>query len=145
MFKKGLHAGVVIVLIMAPLLAEGCTAIAPTKVRLVGVPIAAGAPVRFTRVSWESSPSVVRRIQQDDQGFLWFGADFNLARFDSLRGIPWHHLRVGPFGSKTRAGRSLRSTAFFVHISRSTDCQIGRNTETQRQYDTEQNWEGLGA
>jgi hypothetical protein len=144
MFKQGLCAKVVIVLIMAPLLAQGRTAIAPTKVRQVQVPIAAGAAVRFTRVSWESSPSVVRRIQQENHGFLWFGAEFDLARFDSVRGIHWQHLRVDAFVSKTLARRSFRSTAFFVKISRSTDCQIGRNTEIQRQYNSKQNWESLG-
>jgi Histidine kinase len=61
---------------------------APTSdIRLVRVPIVTGAPLQFVRVPWKSARFEVKRIIQDNKGFLWFGAADGLRRYDGVRFI----------------------------------------------------------
>jgi ligand-binding sensor domain-containing protein len=46
-----------------------------------------GKDIRFTRLSTEDglSQTIVWRIVQDDQGFLWFGSQYGLNRYDGYK------------------------------------------------------------
>jgi signal transduction histidine kinase/ligand-binding sensor domain-containing protein len=63
-----------------------CKASSP-QVRSVRVPIVNGGDIAFTHVSLEtpSGRGIVNRIIQDDQGFLWFGANHGLLRYDGYQ------------------------------------------------------------
>ena len=52
--------------------------------RMVRLPVVEGTDVRFTRLSTEEGLSQVRvsQIVQDDQGFMWFGTQYGLNRYD---------------------------------------------------------------
>ena len=56
-------------------------------VRFVRVPIVTGAPLQFVRLPWKSARFEVKRITQDNKGFLWFGASDDLRRYDGVRFI----------------------------------------------------------
>ena len=60
-----------------------CNASSP-EVRSVRVPTANGGDIPFRHVSLETAPvrGLVNRIVQDDQGFLWFGTNHGLLRYD---------------------------------------------------------------
>ena len=59
-------------------------------IRIVRVPIVTGAPLQFVRLPWKSARFEVKRITQDNKGFLWFGASDDLRRYDGVRfiGLP---------------------------------------------------------
>jgi signal transduction histidine kinase/ligand-binding sensor domain-containing protein len=63
-----------------------CKASSP-QVRSVRVPTVNGGDIPFTHVSLEtpSGRGIVNRIVQDDQGFLWFGANHGLLRYDGYQ------------------------------------------------------------
>jgi signal transduction histidine kinase/ligand-binding sensor domain-containing protein len=50
----------------------------------ITLPVVDGTDIRFRRVSATSGPSLtkVASIVQDDQGFMWFGTQYGLNRFD---------------------------------------------------------------
>ena len=58
-----------------------------TDIRVVRVPIVTGPPLQFVRLPWKSARFEVRRITQDNKGFLWFGASDGLRRYDGVRFI----------------------------------------------------------
>ena len=51
-------------------------------IHVVDVPLVTGAQIQFFRLPWPSTPFPVRRMVQDDQGFLWLGAEDGLRRYD---------------------------------------------------------------
>jgi len=56
-------------------------------IRAVHVPMVEGADIRFAHVSLEPSTvrGIINRIVQDDQGFLWFGTNHGLLRYDGYQ------------------------------------------------------------
>src|SRR3984893_16428315 len=52
--------------------------------RTVTLPVVDGKGIRFTRLSTDEglSQTKVTRIVQDDQGFMWFGTQYGLNRYD---------------------------------------------------------------
>ena len=55
--------------------------------RTIILPVADGKDIRFTRFSTEDGLSQTRvsQIVQDDQGFLWFGSQYGLNRYDGYK------------------------------------------------------------
>lgn len=75
-------------LLTASIFVPNAIVAAPTSdIRLVRVPIVTGAPLQFVRLPWKSSRFEVRRITQDNKGFLWLGASDALRRYDGVRFI----------------------------------------------------------
>jgi len=58
---------------------------ASADIQSVQVPVVTGAQVQFFQPQGESQHFVVRRIVQDDKGFLWLGAADGLRRYDGYR------------------------------------------------------------
>jgi len=52
--------------------------------RTIVLPVVDGKDFRFTRLSTDEglSQTKVTHIMQDDQGFMWFGTQYGLNRFD---------------------------------------------------------------
>jgi len=78
-------------LLSASLAGPAPTFAAPaSNIRVVRVPIVTGAPLQFVRLPWKSARFEVKRITQDNKGFLWFGASDDLRRYDGVRfiGLP---------------------------------------------------------
>src|SRR5271168_1996957 len=52
--------------------------------RTVRLPIISGRDIRFTRLSTTEGLSQIKvsQVLQDDQGFMWFGTQYGLNRFD---------------------------------------------------------------
>ena len=57
---------------------------AQVKPRTIILPVVDGKGIRFTRLSTDEGLSQTRVIQivQDDQGFMWFGSQYGLNRYD---------------------------------------------------------------
>ena len=55
--------------------------------RTVTLPVVDGKGIRFTRLSTEDglSQTKVSQIVQDDQGFMWFGSQYGLSRYDGYK------------------------------------------------------------
>ena len=55
--------------------------------RVVRLPVVDGKDIRFTRLSTEEGLSQTRvpQIVQDDQGFMWFGSEYGLNRYDGYK------------------------------------------------------------
>ena len=55
--------------------------------RAITLPVVDGKGIRFTRLSTEDGLSQTRVIQivQDDQGFMWFGSQYGLNRYDGYK------------------------------------------------------------
>src|SRR4029450_1872237 len=51
-------------------------------IHVVEVPVVTSAQIQFFRLPWPSTRFVVRKIVQDDYGFLWLGAAEGLRRYD---------------------------------------------------------------
>jgi hypothetical protein len=51
------------------------------------LPVVDGKDIRFTRLSTEDglSQTMVWQIVQDDQGFMWFGSQYGLNRYDGYK------------------------------------------------------------
>ncbi len=60
------------------------SAVTRATTSLVRLPVVEGKDIRFTHLSTEKglSQSVVENILQDDQGFMWFGTQDGLDRYD---------------------------------------------------------------
>ena len=56
-------------------------------IRTVRVPMVEGADIRFAHSPLEPSTvrGIINRIVQDDQGFLWFGTNHGLLRYDGYQ------------------------------------------------------------
>lgn len=84
---------------LLPLVAPGRTGVLCTALMTValGAPRAAGEAPRFTRLSVEDglSQSSVQQILQDRKGFLWFGTQEGLNRYDGYR-FTVHRAREQP-------------------------------------------------
>jgi PAS domain S-box-containing protein len=59
----------------------------PQTVQFVRVPIVERADIRFVHVSLEPATvrGIINRIVQDDRGFLWFGTNHGLLRYDGYQ------------------------------------------------------------
>jgi signal transduction histidine kinase/ligand-binding sensor domain-containing protein len=91
-------------LLTASIFVPNAIVAAPTSdIRLVRVPIVTGAPLQFVRLPWKSSRFEVRRITQDNKGFLWLGASDALRRYDGVR-----------FVQLPDESRSQRSSGFVI-------------------------------
>ncbi len=55
--------------------------------RIVTLPVVDGKDIRFTRLSTDEGLSQTRVMQivQDDQGFMWFGSQYGLNRYDGYK------------------------------------------------------------
>jgi ligand-binding sensor domain-containing protein/signal transduction histidine kinase len=55
--------------------------------RTITLPVVDGKGIRFTRLSTEDglSQTKVSQIVQDDQGFIWFGSQYGLNRYDGYK------------------------------------------------------------
>jgi PAS domain S-box-containing protein len=55
--------------------------------RIVTLPVVDGKGIRFTRLSTDDGLSQTRvtQIVQDDQGFIWFGSQYGLNRYDGYK------------------------------------------------------------
>jgi len=55
--------------------------------RAITVPVVDGKGIRFTRLSTDEglSQTMVWQIVQDDQGFMWFGSQYGLNRYDGYK------------------------------------------------------------
>jgi ligand-binding sensor domain-containing protein len=55
--------------------------------RTITLPVVNGKGIRFTRLSTEDglSQTKVSQIVQDDQGFMWFGSQYGLNRYDGYK------------------------------------------------------------
>src|SRR6266478_2375966 len=55
--------------------------------RTIRLPVIEGKDIRFTRLSTENGLSQTRvsQIVQDDQGFMWFGTQYGLNRYDGYK------------------------------------------------------------
>ena len=60
---------------------------AHVKPRTVILPVIDGADIRFTRLSSDEGlfQTMVWQIVQDDRGFMWFGSQYGLNRYDGYR------------------------------------------------------------
>jgi streptogramin lyase len=52
-------------------------------IHVVDVPLVTGAQIQFFRLPWPSTRFVVKRMVQDNHGFLWLSAEDGLRRYDS--------------------------------------------------------------
>jgi streptogramin lyase len=52
--------------------------------RTITLPVVDGERIRFTRLSTDAglSQTKINQIVQDDQGFMWFGTQYGLNRYD---------------------------------------------------------------
>jgi hypothetical protein len=55
--------------------------------RTITLPVVDGKGIRFTRLSTDEGLSQTRVIQivQDDQGFMWFGSQYGINRYDGYK------------------------------------------------------------
>jgi ligand-binding sensor domain-containing protein/signal transduction histidine kinase len=60
---------------------------AEVESRIVTLPVVDGKDIRFTRLSTDEglSQTQVSQIVQDDQGFMWFGSQYGLNRYDGYK------------------------------------------------------------
>ena len=76
-----------LLLAASPIIPAPTFAAPATDIRVVRVPVVTGAPLLFVRLPWKSTRFEVKRITQDNKGFLWFGASDGLRRYDGVRFI----------------------------------------------------------
>ena len=51
-------------------------------IHVVDVPVVTSAEIHFSRLPWPSTRVLVKRMVQDDRGFLWLSAEDGLRRYD---------------------------------------------------------------
>ncbi len=66
--------------------------------RTIILPVVDGKDIRFTRLSTEEGLSQTRVLQivQDDQGFMWFGSQYGLNRYDGYKFKVFKHEAGNP-------------------------------------------------
>ena len=76
--------------------------------RMITLPVVDGHDLRFTRLSTDEglSQTKVAYVVQDDQGFMWFGTQFGLNRYDGYSFKLFVHDRGNP---NSLSGASIRS------------------------------------
>jgi len=64
------------------------------KPHTIILPVVDGKGIRFTRLSTENglSQTMVWQIAQDDQGFMWFGTQYGLNRYDGYKFKVFRHV-----------------------------------------------------
>jgi len=85
----------------------------------VKLPMTDGSDIRFAHVSLGEGPSrnSIKEIIQDDQGFMWFGTQDGLKRYDGYRFRDYRHQdgdRSGPSGTAISALFKDRSGSVWV-------------------------------
>ena len=105
------------------------------------LPVLIGHDIRFTRLSTQDglSQSRVEHIVQDDQGFMWFGTDDGLNRYDGYTFKVFRHDRdetnsLG--GAEVRALFKDRSGALWIGVDQVLD-RFDPATETFTHYRTD--------
>ena len=83
------------------------------------LPVVDGKDIRFTRLSTEDglSQTMVSQIVQDDQGFMWFGSQYGLNRYDGYKFKVFKHEPGVP--------NSLERGATFTPCSRTVPARFG--------------------
>src|SRR5258707_7738478 len=73
---------------------------AEVETQTISVPVVEGTDIRFTRLTGAPGLSQVRasHILQDDQGFIWFGTQNGLNRYDGYNFKVFKHDREHPEG-----------------------------------------------
>src|SRR5215469_3344654 len=101
------------------------------------LPVLIGHDIRFTRLSTQDglSQSRVEHVVQDDQGFMWFGTDDGLNRYDGYTFKVFRHDReetnsLG--GAEVRALFKDRSGALLIALSRSRRKYVGGHRRWRR-------------
>jgi ligand-binding sensor domain-containing protein/signal transduction histidine kinase len=87
--------------------------------QVVRLPFTDGAGLRFAHVSFGEGPSRsnIRQIVQDDQGFLWFGTQDGLKRYDGYRFREYRYQEGTPNGlSGTSVTALFKDRAGFVWV-----------------------------
>lgn len=78
---------------MNPILLSGLALVALTWLPSAGAELVLDEEIRFQRISMAQglSQSSIQGIAQCPDGFLWFGTQFGLDRFDGYRFVSWRH------------------------------------------------------
>ena len=81
--------------------------------RTITLPVVDGKDIRFTRLSTDEGLSQTRVLQivQDDQGFMWFGSQYGLNRYDGYKFKVFKHERPLFGGSRERTGKCIGVSA----------------------------------
>jgi hypothetical protein len=71
----------------------------PNEPGIVRLPVSDADEIRFAHLSTSQGLSQTRvsKIVQDDKGFLWFGAQYSLNRYDGYSFKVFEHAAHGPF------------------------------------------------
>jgi ligand-binding sensor domain-containing protein len=106
--------------------------------RAVRLPVISGTDIRFTRLSTTEGLSQVKvsQILQDDHGFMWFGTQYGLNRFDGYNfKVFVHDPRVANSLSGVLIGALFkdRDGTLWVGCDQFVN-RFDRETETFRQY-----------
>ena len=111
---------------------------AQVEPRTITLPVVDGTGVRFTRLSTDQglSQTKVSQIVQDDQGFMWFGTQYGLNRYDGYNFKLFVHDPKNPnslSGVYIRALFKDRDGALWVGCDQFLD-KFNRATETFTRY-----------
>src|SRR5579872_3567604 len=73
----------------------------------------------YSITSWSKKdglpPGTIWALAQDDDGYLWIGADFGLVRFDGVRFVPWDAIGHAPLPKfPVQALRASRDGSLWV-------------------------------
>ena len=106
--------------------------------RTITLPVVDGKGIRFTRLSTDQglSQTKVSQIVQDDQGFMWFGTQYGLNRYDGYNFKLFVHDPKNPnslSGVYIRALFKDRDGALWVGCDQFLD-KFNRATETFTRY-----------
>jgi ligand-binding sensor domain-containing protein len=106
--------------------------------RTVRLPVVSGSDIRFTRLSTSEGLSQIKvsEILQDNQGFMWFGTQYGLNRFDGYNFKVFVH---DPRDANSLSGVLIdalfkdRDGTLWVGCDQFVN-RFDRETETFRQY-----------
>lgn len=91
----------------------------------IALPIVAARDIRFRRVSLEMAHGRVGQMIQDNQGFIWFGTQDGLQRYD---GYSLRAFRHDPSNSKSLGGSNIyalfkdREGKIWIGVDKRLDC-----------------------
>ena len=111
---------------------------ADTEPPTIALPVVDGKGIRFTRLSTDEglSQTKVSQIVQDDQGFMWFGTQYGLNRYDGYKFKLFVHDPKNPnslSGVYIRALFKDRNGALWVGCNQFLN-KFNRATETFARY-----------